>query len=469
MSDHPLIPPIGTVPQAARMFRLNWVANLERTPAGDAPVQPCAWVARQGPSVRLVDIRTAEEVVGPLGYIPGSDWVPDADADDLAARLDPEGAVVLVSRGGSRAEALALALEARGVRIAAALRGGMLAWSDLGYLTSRDPAVLERAGALHALPAPVASAGKHLTLEEIQAHVGEPTSVRWIKLAAVLLHARCACVDGRDDTGVIGTPGGDAGELVLALDALEHHIGRSLGDAEVGELVARCASAFGSMYLHSDVSAANSFILSMRADPRLTKAIGSVYEPLEWRQWLMSPPAEVQDIILEHLLADGNLGCGHLKLMMRHPEEYDVRPGLPQQVVRAWMRHRWRDAPQLELVVLPGGHQEGAVVNIVVDGDLHGWTPLPLVSPSCAGTQMFVNHPQVADFLRRELASFLCAQTDLVPVQPSDTDALTRRMVELGGRQAGATLGHLAAGLPIYEARFHGAGVSIRALGHVGG
>jgi hypothetical protein len=45
--------------------------------------------------------------------------------------------------------------------------------------------------------------------------------VRWVKMAALLLHGKSSCVDGRDDHGVIGTPGGDAGEFLLALTSIE--------------------------------------------------------------------------------------------------------------------------------------------------------------------------------------------------------------------------------------------------------
>ena len=167
------------------MFRVNWAANLERAPAGNAPLQPCTWVARQGRTVRLIDIRTAEEVVGPIGYIAGADWVPNATAAELRAGLDPEAAVVLVSRGGSRAEVLALELEALGMRVVAAMRGGILAWGDLGYMTTRDPAVLKRPGVLIPVPPEVPPSSKHLTLADIEAHLGDATSVRWIKSAAV--------------------------------------------------------------------------------------------------------------------------------------------------------------------------------------------------------------------------------------------------------------------------------------------
>lgn len=464
--DDPLIPPIGVLPTPERMFRVNWVASLERSPSG-VPLHTPEFVAHQGRAVRIVDVREAGELTGPLGHIPGSDWVPRERAMTLAERLERDAPLILVSRGGERSAELAHALEKRGMRFVASLRGGMVAWKALGFGSSRDPSVLERPDVLRGFEPPPPAPGP-LARDRLAAHIGDPMAVRWIKVAAVLLHAKRSCVDGRDDTGVIGTPGGDAGELVLGLAALEEHVGVALEPERVAALLARAADAFGSLYMHTDVHAANSLILSMRADPRLTEAIGATYDALSWRRWMQSPPPDVREIVLEHLMKPGHLGCGHLRLMLQHGASYRVRPGLVGDFVRAYLRQRWADAPQLDFVPLAGGHEEGAVVNVRVETELRSYTPLPLVSPSCGGTQMFVNHPQVSSYMRRETAALLCESADLAGVAPSDAPDLAARMEELGAHQMGVTLGHLAKGLPIYDVLFRaGGGVTIEQVGEV--
>lgn len=464
--DDPLIPPIGVLPTPQRMFRVNWVASLERSPSG-VPLHTPEFVARQGRGVRIVDVREPEELTGPLGHIPGSDWVPRDRAMTLAERLERDAPVILVSRAGERSAQLADALEQRGMRFVASLRGGMVAWRALGFGSSQDPSILERPDVLRAFDPPKAAPGP-LTEERLAAHIGDPMAVRWIKLAAVLLHANRSCVDGRDDTGVIGTPGGDAGELVLGLAALEEHLGAALEPDQVAALLARAADALGSLYMHTDVHAANALIVSMRADPRLTEAIGTTYDALEWRRWMQSPPRHVREIVLEHIMKPGHLGCGHLRLMLQHGTSYRVRPELVRDFVRAYLRQRWADAPQLDFVPLAGGHQEGAVVNVRVETELRSYTALPLVSPSCGGTQMFVNHPQVSSYMRREMAALLCEQADLTGVGTRDAPELAARMEELGAHQMGVTLGHLAKGLPIYDVLFRASGgVTIEQVGEV--
>lgn len=462
-----LIPPVGVIPPAERLFRVNWVAALERSPSGVPQLAPEV-VARQGRIVRLVDVRDASELVGPLGYVPGSDWIPRADALGTLSKLPRDTPIVLISRGGERASGLAKSLEEGGLRFVAALRGGMVAWKGLGYGSSRDPSIIERRGRLREVEVEASTTEGPLSRDVIADHLGDPHDVRWIKLAAVLLHAQRSCVDGRDDTGVIGTPGGDAGELALGLAAVEQHLGHSLERAQVAALLGRAADAFGSMYMHSDIHAGNAFIASMRSDERLTDAIGSTYEALEWRKWMAEPPAHVRDIVLEHLLQPGMLGCGHLRLMMQHPDDYGVRSGLVNDLVSSYLHQRWADSPHLQFVVLAGGHREGAVVNIRVDEELHSYTPIPLISPACGSTQMFVNHPQVSEYMRIELASFLCAQRDLLGLDARDTEELGHRMCELAERQVGVTLGHLAKGLPVYDVLFRGDVVtSIEQVGQI--
>jgi hypothetical protein len=93
-------------------------------------------------------------------------------------------------------------------------------------------------------------------------------------------------------------------------------------------------------------------------------------------------------------------------------------------------------------------------VNVHVDAAMRSYTSVPLISPSCAGAQIFVNHPQVSSYMRHELAALLCEQGDLVGVRPSDGGDLAARMEALGAHQTAVTLSHLAPGLPVYDVRF---------------
>jgi rhodanese-related sulfurtransferase len=465
-SSDSLIPPIGTVPQVERMFRVNWVANLKKTPSG-VPFVTADFVAKQGRRVRVIDVRQDDELTAALGHLPGSDWIPLAEIASLVDRVHRDDPIIVISGGEERAHDAVRTLAKAGLRFVVFMAGGVMAWRDLGYSTTRDPAILDRRGILRELGHASGEPPEKVTEEDVQRHVGDGHSVRWIKLPALLVRGLVSCVDGRDDSGVIGSPGGDAGELLVGLRAVERLVRRELRDSEVATLLTRRLDVFGRFYMHTDVHAANHNIQLLRADSRFDDALSNVHEALEWRRFWASPPRDLRGPLLEHSLEPAGIGCGHLRLQLTRATEYDTREGLVRGVLRAFHEKRWSGAPEMELVPLAGGHTERAVLNIRTGGRLLPFSRIPLVSPSVAGAQVFVYHPRVTSYLRKQLAHFLALQADIVG-DGVDPDELHVEMERLGSVQLGRTLGELAKGLPIYDVTFHGDDrVEVRAAGTV--
>lgn len=464
---HSLIPPIGTISQVERMFRVNWVANVLRSPSGVPLLRP-DFVAKQGRKVRIIDVREEDELTGVLGYIPGSDWIPVDRLPSLVERVHADDPIVLVSAGEERSDAGAVALEKAGLRFVAAMMGGIVAWRDDGYTTTRDPSILARRDAVRTIDDLPEEPPERVTAADIEKHVGDPLAVRWIKLPALLVRGLVSCVDGRDDSGVIGSPGGDAGELLVGLRALENLTRRELRDDEITTLLARRNDAFGRFYMHTDVHSANHAVKALRADPRFDLALRGVDEALEWRRFWAAPPADVREALLEHALHPAHVGCGHLRLELTRPKDYGTREALVSGVLRAFHRWRWSGHPDMELVPLAGGHTERAVINVRIAGPLLPFSRIPLVSPAVGGAQVFVHHPRITSYLRRQLASFLALQTDITG-RPIDPEWLHEEMVRVGAIQLSQTLGALAKGLPIYDVVFQGEDkVEVREGGIVG-
>ena len=456
------IPPEGSVDPAERMFRVNWIAAEFRSPSG-IPLFSADYVSRLGRAARIVDVRPKDELLGPLGYVPGCDWIPQERALSILGALGDDDPIILVSRGGERAGKLAATLEMQGKRYVGALFGGILDWRQAGLSTVRDPEIAQREGQLRSTDMRWSAPKKELRADDLEAHVGDPRSIRWRKVAALLVNGRLSCVDGRDDSGVMGTPGGDAGEFLLALAGVERVSGRTIDDATLRALLLRRLDVFGRFYFHTDLIAGNALIESMRADHRLDHALAHVYEPLEWRRFMGSPPADVRALVLEHAVKPAHLGCGHLRLALLHPERYGMRPALIESFLRSFFELSWSGHDENETQVLPGGHAEGAVVNIVVEHGVEAFSQIPLVSPMAAGSQMFVNHPQVSTFLRDQTARFLARQTDLHPLGAGGETELLDVLCTLGKAQLEHTLSELAPGLPVYEIAFndnHGAKVT---------
>jgi rhodanese-related sulfurtransferase len=461
------IPPIGVLTQAERMLRANWVANELRSPSGIPMLSP-DFVSRQGRVVRLIDLREPDELMGPLGYIPGVDWFSREEALRLHEKVGEFEPIVLISRGGERSGEIAKHLEGKGLKLVASMMGGMVSWKEQGFYTTRDAGILSAKNSLRPYSPRWESKKGSLTQEEIEKHVGDVHSIRWVKLAAFLLHGRLSCVDGRDDSGVLGTPGGDMGEFLLATSVVERLCHKKLNAQELKILFLRRLDAFGRFYLHSDVSASNTLIASMRQDKRLDAALSNVYEAMEWRRFLAKPPVEIREVLLEHILRPEHIGCGHMKQALLRHVEYGTRPELVLDLFRSYLTVRWEGATEADYVVLPGGHNEGAVINVMLSEELAPFSKIPLVSPAAEGSQMFVNHPQVSAYLRRQLAEFFVRQTDLFSPPAGGSALIYEEITKLAQTHLVNTLGVLAKGLPIFHLTFNNdMNVSVQHMGNV--
>ena len=140
--------------------------------------------------------------------------------------------------------------------------------------------------------------------------------------------------------------------------------------------------------------------------------------------------------------------------MLQHNDEYGIRGDLVVYFMRAFYRQWWEGSAELSMTLLPGGHEEAAVLNIRLGDEIWDISPIPLVSPSCGGRQMFVNHPNVASYLRASVVRFYIEGFGAASVPIEREADLRAAFDELAARQLTATLGYLAKGLPIYDVTF---------------
>ncbi len=455
--------PLSDLSNPSILLKESWDASLRRGADG-TPLLPPAFVAEAGPRVWILDVREADELGGPLGHIPGVVRAPLRDIGSVAEKLPAFTPVILVCGDGVHSSTAARYLSALGMTTVAAMEGGLIAWRSDGFGTSRDPAAKERTLSPPApghgsdgrpLVADREKGDRRLRRDMIERHVGDPAKVRRVKLAAFLLASQTSCVDGREDRAIIGTPGGDAGELILGLAAVEAVTGNRVDLTHVPALTRAFADTFGGIYLHTDNHALNQLARSMAADPRLSTTASALNTVREWESFLRHPPHQLRDPLLDHLVMPNHVGCGHLRLALTKPERYSVRSDLITAFFRAFYRGLWDGAPDLHWVVLGGDHAEGAVVNVTLEGELSPFTEVPMVAPSVGGIQMFVNHPQVVGYLRAQIARFLAIRAnELLPIDLEREDELFAKINELGGAQASATLQALAAGLPVFNVHF---------------
>jgi hypothetical protein len=295
--------------------------------------------------------------------------------------------------------------------------------------------------------------GDGLTVAALEAHIGDPAALQRVKAAAFLMRSRTSCVDGRDPSGIVGTPGGDAGEFLLALASIEALTGAEIPGPTVKCLLAGYLETFGRFYMHTDRHAFDHWVAALRAEPALAEALPPEDAALDtWRAWLNRPPKEHRARVLDLLTRPANIGCGHLRLMTENAGVYGIRDGLVAAFLRAFFEADWSGEVDLDYVILEGDHAERGVLSVVLDQPIWPFTRVPLIPPAGA-LQIFVNHPQVVAYLRQQIAGFFTLQPDL-GIGPDDHARLLAKMEALAEQQLGATLERLAAGLPVFEARF---------------
>jgi rhodanese-related sulfurtransferase len=419
--------------------------SFKRAMGGVAEVTT-AWLAEHRCKVRVVDVREAAELVA--ARLPFGEHVPLGQVQSVAAeRYDPSEPIVLVCRSGRRSMRAALALEEAGFTEVASMAGGMLLWEAESRPVNKGPL-----SAARPTPHAPASTSAPIGVDAIAAHVGDPASLKWVKAAALLLHGKESCVDGRDDTAVIGTPGGDAGELLLTLAALEHTRGSPLSDAEVRALFDAHLDAFGRFGMHTDQHAVG----PLATDPRFADAIDA--QGLEG--FLAHPPRALEGALADALTDPAHVGCGHLRLILQHPDAYSVRPALTRALIRVALQRRWQGEP-VELTLLEGDHTESAVVNVLLDVPVRSFTRIPTVAPRVGGHAIFVNHPEVTAWIREENAHFVFGSSAWTDDSPERRATFLQALHTLGKQQLGATLGFLAKGLPVYEAHIDKRGVRV--------
>jgi rhodanese-related sulfurtransferase len=395
--------------------------------------------------LRVVDVRDSEELEGPLGSIEGAQHIPARRVALEALSWDRDAPVVFVCRSGRRSGVVAERLRDLGFTRVASMTGGMLDWNAARLPLSSTPPSPPR-------PAPPATLVRTVTRDDITAHVTDGHQIHWTKAAALILHGTQACVDGRDAHPIVGTPGGDAGELIVALAAAEQLSGQPLSTAEVERMFDAHLEAFGRFYLHTDQVAVAALLERLHA--QLPDRQIPVTGPEVLAEFVAHPPTWARSALLEQLAEPANVGCGHLRLMLQDPAEYGVRSELVADVLRTFFKRLWEGHPALEFVVLEGGHRESAVLSVELPGPVHAHTRIPLVSPRLADTEIFVAHPEVARFIRRENAAFVLEHLSATGSFAGAPDEFFTAIDALAERQMQATLHHLAPDIPRFRVRF---------------
>lgn len=400
------------------------------------------FATQMGRAVHVIDVRIESELAK-TGIIPGSNWYPrDSEGylEKIQADFPSDTLLAVVDYNGVFSRHISSLLRSQyGFKFAAVLAGGVRLFKTFGFSVNRatsdakrhkcEPVSLrsleefqeftndEHIDVRDKLP----YHSERRTLEQVAKHV-EGDLLQWIKMGAFTVHGRVSCIDGRGGNGCIGTPGGDMGEMVLILSTYEHLIGCDLTLSQINYLFQHRLDTFGRFYLHTDETNATRALEYIKKFIVKDEAIIAEIEeeltlnqilPENWlREFIHLTPESTHQAILDYLITPDCIGCGHLKLMLTKGEQYKVRPTLIKHLLRTFYEFSfWDETSDCDYVVLAGSHAECGVLSIEMQNEIKPYTKIPLIAPSIpirnGVKQMFVSHPTIMTFLRKQQCDWL--------------------------------------------------------------
>jgi len=223
------------------------------------------------------------------------------------------------------------------------------------------------------------------------------------------------CMDGRVGFASLGAPGGDLGQFVLAVQALELVRGPGPGlltptdvRSLLREYLARHVGGFGTSGQRRFSMCADRTTLGRWA------AAAGVEDPLR--------PASAEEVaaLLETATDPNHVGDVHLRSMLLHPEEYGVRRSIVETAVLAFyeakLGHSAEDTALSRVLLLPvleGYHEEEGLLTVRTTA---GSCPAAeaLVVPRVeggenagSGSSYLVHHPDAAAAVRVLMGAFV--------------------------------------------------------------
>lgn len=288
--------------------------------------------------------------------------------------------------------------------------------------------------------------------------------VEGIQLATLLKNGFRSCVDGRSTKAIIGSFGGNMGDFVKALQALENSTGVFLNSLEVHTIFEWLLSATGSpFYMHTDTHARYNVIKELLVSSRYT---GFIPTATTFEDWLWAGPqgknhhevVKNHSVMLHALTKASCVGCGHLSRMIKHPNQYGVRQDLVIWAIQAFFAVMWTGTQEqkalLTYKILEHDHDERLVLQVFVDGNINTRTVFPLIRPNKDGTQMFVQHPQVEAAIDENVASQIAQAPVVVSMGTFEREGYLQQIQALEGAYSTETVSQLALTLPVVAVHF---------------
>jgi hypothetical protein len=285
----------------------------------------------------------------------------------------------------------------------------------------------------------------------------DPNQLVWQKIRDTFF----SCMDAIVDRRVMGAPGGDAGEFLLALKVFEELTGYQLRQRHV--------SAYLKAFLEKTAKEAFFTHTTQVALQNLKTSCG--VESLD----VLNPPVSLVRTLWDQVILPENVGCRHLKYLLERPAEYGVRLELTQMLIRAFYMIMWNkehpqfttaaskltflvsDEPQPATEGTSGAPPTGTrgLVNVLTGPHCLSEGLAPTIAPKLDANSdsIYVTHYDAVQVLRRDLARFF---TLLVRDHFSALNevAMLSRMNVVGRHHLQKSVKYLTTSIPIYSVTF---------------
>lgn len=284
-------------------------------------------------------------------------------------------------------------------------------------------------------------------------------NLNWTTIAEIESAGKLSCIDGRHTNCVVGAPGGNIGEFILILSAAEHLTNIEFTSNQLEQLLVNYASTFGQFYMHTDTHAVREVLQTISNDSELAHWANDYQGDADSFFTDISTLDKAKaDLLIPYLLMPQHIGCGHIKLLATHPDQYQVRPQLVTQIIKSFFRLMWLGNKRMHWEMLDGDHHEKQVVVIDHEQDLESESVVPFACHS-DNEQQFVHHSAARRFFHKRDAMFIrnfMSYLDLA--SPSLVDFI-REIEKQADLQLNHTLNALAKDLPVIRMVVEGNGL----------
>ena len=260
------------------------------------------------------------------------------------------------------------------------------------------------------------------------------------------------CSDSRSTDPIVGTPGGDVAEFILAMNVMEkawhsQHSTNDLSDEHVlyyfQEFLEQMVELTGKRLFFMCVDEVALVAWSKAAqvaDPTRPRGLGEISRLVDY------------GVLRDHI------GSAHLRQMVQYPAEYRCRPGLVKAVVRAFLTVYYDTShPSRQRLVMgtyPGEYPKNTLLYVRRQQGYKCGNMSPLitpVSPEATVQEIFVVHEDAVDVYRERLSRFV---TRKLAYSPDSEAQVHSAMRQIGKRQLKETINRLLPGVEPYIANF---------------